>query len=246
VVNQAFVVRYLDGREPIGARIRPAGRGAPGPWAEVVGVVADARNSGISAPTRPEVFIAMEQGRDAWNQLFLLVRGESGDATALLPAVRQAVAAIDAEQPVYAIQTLEDAIATSSFQTRVSTMLLGLFALVALVLAAVGIYGVMSYAVTARTQEIGVRLAVGASREDVIWLVLRQVLSLSTLGIAIGLGLLAAAGKALTGLLYGVGPFDPLTIAAVTALLAGVAVLAAWVPAWRASRVDPIGALRYE
>jgi predicted permease len=246
VVNQAFVVRYLDGREPIGARIRPAGRGAPGPWAEVVGVVADARNSGISAPTRPEVFIAMEQGRDAWNQLFLLVRVESGDATALLPAVRQAVAAIDAEQPVYAIQTLEDAIATSSFQTRVSTMLLGLFALVALVLAAVGIYGVMSYAVTARTQEIGVRLAVGASREDVIWLVLRQVLSLSTLGIAIGLGLLAAAGKALTGLLYGVGPFDPLTIAAVTALLAGVAVLAAWVPAWRASRVDPIGALRYE
>jgi predicted lysophospholipase L1 biosynthesis ABC-type transport system permease subunit len=246
VINQAFAERYLDGREAVGARIRPAGRGDPGPWAEVVGVVGNARNSGISSPTRPEVFIPMEQGRDSWNQLFLLVRGETADAAALLPSVRAAVASLDAEQPVYAIQTLEDALATSSFQTRVSTLLLGVFALVALVLAAVGIYGVMSYAVTARTQEIGVRLAVGASRENVIWLVLRQVLNLSALGIAIGLGLLLAAGKALTGLLYGVRPSDPLTITAVTALLAGVALLAAWVPAWRASRVDPIQALRYE
>jgi putative ABC transport system permease protein len=246
VVNLAFVERYLPGREAIGARIRPAGRGSPGPWAEIVGVVGNARNGGVSAPARPEVFIAMEQGRDSWNQLFLLVRSESDRAVALLPAVRAAVASLDAEQPVYAIQTLEEALATSSFQTRVSTLLLGLFAAVALVLAAVGIFGVMSYAVSARTQEIGVRLAIGAQRQDVVWLVLRQVLTLSAAGIAIGIALLLAAGRAIAGLLYGVGPSDPVTIVIVAGLLAGVAVLAGWVPAWRASRVDPISALRYE
>lgn len=245
VVNEAFADRFLKDRDPLAARVRVAGRGGPAPWAEVIGVAGNARNAGISSPVRPEVFIPMEQGRDAWNQLFLLVRSDTS-AASLLPSIRAAVASVDPEQPVYAIQTLEEALASSSFQARASTLLLGIFAGVALVLAAVGIYGVMSYSVTARTQEMGVRLAIGAQRRDVIWLVLGQVLRLSLAGLAIGVGLLLVAGRALAGLLYGVAPSDPLTIVAVTAALGSVSLVAAWVPAWRASRVNPIDALRYE
>ncbi len=246
LVNQAFAARYLSGRHPIGARVRIAGRGQQhGPWAEVIGVVGDARNGGIAAPPRPEIFVSMEHGRDQWNQLFLLVRADhTGEG--LLASIRQAIASIDPEQPVYAIQTLEEAIATSSEQARVSSLLIGIFAAVALVLAAIGIYGVMSYSVSARRQEMGIRLAIGADRGDVICLVLRQVLWLSLGGLAIGIGLLLALGRLLGRLLYGVTASDPLTIAGVAALLGAVALVAAWVPALGASRVEPIQALRYE
>ena len=125
-------------------------------------------------------------------------------------------------------------------------MLLSIFAGVALVIAAIGIYGVMSYSVSARTQEIGVRMAVGAERSDVMRLVLWQVTRLSVIGLSIGIGLLLLASKALSELLYGVRPADPLTIAVVTTVLGTVAIVAAWGPAWRASRIDPIQALRYE
>jgi putative ABC transport system permease protein len=245
VVNEAFVARYLGGRSPIGARARAVARGGQGPWSEIVGVVRSARNQGIALPPQPEVFISMERGRDAWNQLFLLVRSDRAPE-ALVADVRQAVRAIDPEQPIYAIQTLEDAIALSTFQQRLATRLLGLFAAAALVLAAIGVYGVMSYAVTARTQEMGVRLAIGAQRREVLWLVLRQVLWLSALGLALGLGLVLASGRVLGDLLYGVEPHDPLTILAGCAVLGGVALAAAWLPALRASRIDPIEALRYE
>jgi putative ABC transport system permease protein len=245
VVNQAFVSRYLPAREPIGARVRIVGRGQLGPWAEIVGVVGDARNNGAGAPVRPEAFIAMEQGRDVWNQLFLVIRSER-EGSALLPSIRAAVASIDSEQPVYNIQTMEEAVALSSFQQRVSALLVGIFAALALVLAAVGIYGVMSYSVSARTQEIGVRMAIGAERTDVIRLVLIQVFRLAATGLVIGVGVLMLVGRALSRLLYGVTASDPLTIALVTLTMGAVALMAGWVPAWRASRVNPIQALRYE
>ena len=209
-----------------------------------MGVVADYRNNGLTQPVRPEIYIPVRQQTE-WNQLFMLVRTD-GSPASLLPSARQTVSALDPEQPVYLAQTLDEALATSSFQQRIAALLVSLFAGVALVLAAIGIYGVMSYAVTARTQEMGVRLAVGAQRRDVVWLVLGQVLRLSAIGLAIGIGVVVVAGRALEGLLFGVRAADPVTIAAVTFVLGAVALVAAWAPAWRASRVDPIEALRYE
>ena len=169
-----------------------------------------------------------------------------GDAAALLPSVRTVIAGLDAEQPVYAIQTLADVVASSQFRGRFSMALFVAFAVIALALAAVGIYGVMSQAVTARTQEIGVRLAVGADRGDVVGLVLRQVVRLTLGGLALGLAAAVALGGALRGSLFEVGAFDPATMAAVTVVLGVVALTAGWLPAWRASRVDPMLALRYE
>ena len=246
VVNKAFVSRYLADREPIGSRMRVRrGTREAGPFAEIIGVVGDTRNSGVATAPRPEAFIAMEQGRNTWNQLYLVVRSEL-DSAALVPSLRTVVASLDADQPVYNIQTMEEAVALSSFQQRVSAMLIGVFAAIALVLAAIGIFGVMSYSVSARTQEIGVRMAMGAERGDVVRMVLLQVARLATVGAAIGVGLLLAVGGALSGLLYGVSASDPLTIAVVTSTLGAVALLAGWVPARRASRVNPIQALRYE
>jgi putative ABC transport system permease protein len=244
LVNQAFVGRFFPGVNPVGRRLFMGPREGASPPTEIVGIVADARNQGVTRPASPEIFVPLHQ-QTLNNQLFLLVRTH-GDASSMLDTVRAQIAAIDPEQPVYAVQTLEEAFAATAFQQRLSMILLGVFAAIAGTLAAVGIYGVMSYAVTARTQEIGVRIALGAERNQVLWLVLGQVLRLTAIGIAVGIVAVLAGGGALRRVLFEVRPSDPLTIAIVALLLGSVAVIAGWLPAWRASRVDAVEALRTE
>ena len=242
IVNQAFVDRYLGGGEAVGQRIALGSSDRPRPWTTIVGVAADYRNAGATRAVRPEVYTPVRQQTD-WNQLFLMVATD-GDGVALLPSVRDAIKSLDPEQPVYLVRTLEAAVAEASFQQSMAALLLSIFAGVALVLAALGIFGVLSYSVSARTQEIGVRIAVGAEPRHVRWLVVRQVLVLTSVGLAIGTGILFAVGRVLTGLLFGVEVADPMTLTAAAAILGTVALAAAWVPALRATRVDPIQALR--
>jgi putative ABC transport system permease protein len=244
IVNQTFVDRYLSGGDAVGRRITIGDTTRTRPWTTIVGVVADYRNAGMTDGMRPGIFTPMRQ-QTAWNQLYILVRSDAGAAAVLAP-VRDAVRALDPEQPIYAIQSLEESIAESSFQQRIAAMLLSIFAACALALAAVGIFGVMSYTVSARTQEIGVRIAVGAGRRDVLQLVLGHVARLAVVGLGLGVVILLLAGKALQGLLYDVRAADPLTMAIVAGGLGLVAGIAAWIPASRASRIDPVEALRYE
>lgn len=242
VINEAFASRFLRGVVAVGQRVSIGSAERHSPSMEIVGVVSNTQNRGASEPASPEIFVALHQ-QLLDNQLLLFVRSE-GEAAAMLPTVRQQLARLDPEQPIYAVRTLEAAFAADAFGVRFPMTLLAIFATVALTVAALGIYGVMSYAVSARTQEIGVRLAVGADRRHVIWMVLRQVMRLTLIGLAIGVaGALALSGT-LRRALFEVQPADPLTLATVVLLLGSVAVMAGWLPAWRASRVDPIHALR--
>jgi putative ABC transport system permease protein len=242
VINEAMARRFWPGENPLGQRIRIA-RGREPAWREIVGVVGDIRHEGLHLAPQAEMYVPFAQ--QPMRFLRLAVR-TAGDPRALAGALRQAVWAVDPDQPVSRVRTMEDVVATSTSETRFYGALLGAFAGLALGLAAVGIYGVMSYAVASRTREIGIRLALGAQRGGVCALVMARGARLTAAGIALGIGGALAATTGLEKLLYGVTPTDAVTLASVTALLAGVALLACWLPARRAMRVDPAVTLRYE
>jgi ABC-type antimicrobial peptide transport system permease subunit len=215
--------------------------GAPR-WIEVVGVVGHAKQDGLDSDARVQLYLPFAQAADR-SQLSLAVRG-AGDPERLLPLVREAVRAVDRDQPVADARTLAARVDASVGPRRLSATLLGLFAALALVMACLGLYGVMTYMVAQRAREMGVRLALGAARGTVLALVLRQGLALAGVGGAVGLaGALALSGL-LRSQLYGVRAADPVTLVAVVALLGGVAFLATLVPARRATRVAPATALR--
>ena len=241
VISQAVAKRFFAGRSAIGRRMKMGPAGGGGQWMTIVGVVNDVKQEGPGVESRGAMYLPLAQHPSG--TMWLAVRA-SGEAAGVVPSLRAALAAIDADVPLSSVQTLEDRVAGTVSQPRFSMLLLTLFAAIALVLAATGIYGVISYSVALRTQEIGVRIALGARPRDVVGMVMRQVFAITGLGIAIGGAGALAAGSLLTSLLFGVHASDPVTFAAVSIVLAAVALVAAAVPARRAARLDPVAALR--
>ena len=234
--------RYWPGRDGLGERLVAGDRGGDVPL-EVVGVARDGKYTSLGEDPTPFVFYPHRQLYRA--EMSVVVRAQ-GDPAALVPAVRREVAALDGSLPVFDVKTLEAHLGTALFPARAAATLLGLTGALALLLAAIGLYGVLSYAVALRTREIGVRVALGAERADVVALVVGRGLRLAGTGVAIGLALAVGVTRFLSFLLYGTSPLDPLTFAAIPALLLSVAVLAAWDPARRALRIDPAACLREE
>jgi putative ABC transport system permease protein len=243
VVNQAFVRRVLNGADPLGRRLRRMG---PNPWIEIVGVVNDIRRGGKTAEINPQVYLPAAQTGIYPVPLSDLAVRASGDPRSLANAIQAEVWAIDKDQPVTNVRTLEEIITASVAQRRFQMLLLIVFASVALALAVIGIYGVLSYSVSQRTAEFGIRIALGARPAVIHSLVLRQAGSVIALGIAGGLAGAAALTVYLESLLFQVKAHDWRTYAACAAALAAVALAAALLPARRGARIDPIRALKYE
>ena len=242
IVNQTLAQKYFPGEDPIGKRITVEMKGTNAP-SEIIGVVGDAKYARLEGEPRQMVYWTHPQL--AYPAMTLVVRTE-GDPLSLAAAAQREIQAIDKEQPVADVRTMESWIGESVSRARFGTLLLGVFACIALVLAAVGIYGVMAYTVTQRRHEIGIRMALGAQPGDVLRLVVRQGLALTLAGIAIGLAGAYALTRVMASLLYGVSATDPLTFGGVALLLALVALVACLIPARRATKVDPMIALRYE
>jgi putative ABC transport system permease protein len=242
IISNALAQRYFPNENPIGQRIIFDG---PQKFPrEIVGVVDDIRRKGLDAPVQPEMYVSFIQRPE--RRLNLVIRTEARDASQLTQAARAEVKAFDPNQIIWRAQTLEQLLGTSVAPRKFNMLLLGIFAGVALLLAAVGLYGVMSYSVSWRTQEIGIRMALGANRADVLRLVVRQGMTMTLIGLAVGLAGAFALSRVLRGMLYGVSPTDPLTFIGVSLVLLIVALLACLIPARRATHVDPIIALRTE
>ena len=242
VVSNAFVKRYFPNENPIGRRIIFDGKDEKP--REIIGVVGDVRRNGLDVDVEPEMYVSHIQNPE--RRLNLMIRTEARDASQIAQAARAEVKAFDPNQIIWRTRTLDELLGTSVAPRRFNMLLLGIFAGVALALAAVGLYGVMSYSVSWRTHEIGIRMALGAKRADVLRLVVRQGMTMTLIGLAIRLAGAFLLSRVMVGLLYGVSHNDPLTFAGVSIVLLGVALLACLIPARRATRVDPIVALRTE
>jgi putative ABC transport system permease protein len=242
VVNEAMVRKYFSGEDPLGKRIVVSMGDKPEPT-EIIGVVGDARYASLEGELRPMVYWTPAQL--TYPSMSLVAR-TGGEPEALAAAAVREIQAVDKEQPVSDVRTMESWLADSTARTRFGTLLLGAFACAALVLAAVGIYGVISYSVAQRRNEIGVRMALGAQGSDVLRLVIGQAMKLVLAGVGLGLLGALALTRLMSGLLYGVAATDPATFAVNALLLAAVSLVACYIPARRATRVDPLAALKYE
>jgi predicted permease len=241
VINEAMARRYWPQGGALGGRVRSG----PNTY-EVVGIVADSKYSSISERPLPQLFFPLSRSEVSALRLFVRV---DGDPAPFVAHVRDAIRGIDPNLPLYDARTLTEHMQVAVFAQRMAANLLGAMGVLALLLAAIGLYGVMAYAVSQRTQELGIRLALGASPGSLLGMILGQGMRLTTVGLAIGLVLaLAAFGSigAVRSLLPGISPLDPMTFLAVPVVLALIAFLASWIPGRRAGRVDPLVALRYE
>ena len=244
VISETLARRFFPGEDPVGKRITldsPVLPTADRPAREIVGVVADVKHRGLSAEIRPQVYTPLAQ--DPFNEFFVVLK-TTGDPREFIAAARTAVLALDTEQPIAELQTLQERVVLSMARERFNSLLLTLFSCLALILASVGLYGVMSYAVARRTREFGIRMALGADLTTVLVGVVRQGMTLVLAGICIGWTGAIVLTRLLRTLLFGVSATEPRTFAAATLVLAGVALIACWVPARRATKVDPVVALR--
>jgi putative ABC transport system permease protein len=248
IINETLARRFFPGQDPVAKRLRRGGPESNGAWLEIVGVTGDARDRMPKLEPRPEIYLPYSQFPNSAADLayMTLIIRTSGEPVQLTDVARAQVRAISKEPTIGQILPMEDIVAGALGPERLPMFLFGGFAVVALVLGAVGMYGVIAYSVVQRTHEIGIRMALGAQPRDVLRLVVAQGLRPALLGVCIGLAGAFAFARAITSLLFGVSPADAMTYAAVTVLLLGVALLACWVPARRAMRVDPMVALRYE
>jgi putative ABC transport system permease protein len=244
VISETMAHRFWPGENALGKRIKIGRSTSSRPWMTVAGVVKDVRQFELIIEPKPQMYIPYQQAE--FFEPRALVIGTNFDPLSLAGTVRQTVWEIDKNQPVSDISTMEELVADSVARQRFSMLLLGIFASLALVLAAVGIYGVMSYSVAQRTREIGIRMALGAQRSDVLKMTIGGGLRLVLIGAAIGLVAALILTRVMSSLLFGVSPTDPLTFLSISLVLVSVAVLASYFPALRATRVDPMFALRYE
>jgi putative ABC transport system permease protein len=243
IINETMARRFWPDEDPIGRRIKYGNLNSRDRWKTIVGVVADARRTGYDLDVRCETFLPHAQAPHG--DMTLVIRADSRPE-ALAPAVRQAAREIDPDQPFYEINTMRATISEMVAKRWLNTLLFGLFGAIALLLAGVGIYGMMATMVTQRTREIGIRLALGAQTREILKMLLWQGAKLTALGLAIGLTAAMALTRLMSKLLYGVRATDPITFVVISLVLLGVALLACWIPARRATRVDPMITLRTE
>ncbi|MGC1618838.1 MAG: ABC transporter permease, partial [Candidatus Acidiferrum sp.] len=244
IINKTMALTFWPHQNPIGRRVRPDKE-----WCTIVGVVDDVKNAGLDRPAGTELYLPFRQTaavNEGISSMYAVLRPQGGDPRALAGAVREQLNEMDPTLPLADVRLMEDVLSRAQARPRFLTLLLSLFSVVALAIATVGIYGVVSYSVARRTKEFGLRLVLGAQSGDVLGLVMKQGAGMIAVGVAFGLVLALFFTRLMASLLFGVASTDLATFASVTALLFGVALAACYIPARRATRVDPIQTLRYE
>jgi predicted permease len=244
LVNETMTRQFWPGESPLGRRIKFGGYSSDEPWRTIVGIVGDVHQMGLDVAPRAEMYVPYSQ-YEYFEPKYLAVK-TAGDPSQLAVAVRDQIWAVDKDQPVADVRPMQAIIDEELSPREMQAKLLGIFAGIALALASLGIYAVLSYAVAQRTQEIGVRMALGAQRPDILRMVIGRAMALTLGGVGVGLAGAIALARLLGSLLYGVSASDPLTLIVVAAMLSFVGLLACYIPAYRATRVDPMVALRHE
>jgi len=243
IINRALARQELDDDQAVGKKIRLGGPMAP--WLTVIAIAEDFKNVGLASGAEPEAYRPYQQF-PFLDSIYVLVRSSTSDPLSLVPAIRREVATLDSEQSIAEIQTLDQRLTSSVAQQRfIMSMLLG-FAVVALLLAIVGIYGIMSYVSQQRTREIAIRMALGAEQKEVIWMIVREGLLLGLLGASLGIAIARTASHFLSSMFYGVAPSDPYTFVIVSLSLVCTTVCACYFTARRVAKVEPLKVLRYE